>query len=43
MGFPYEDVTYMKFSSIQTNLCGIIILQLFLQLNNVIALFIFII
>jgi hypothetical protein len=42
MGVPCEDATYMNFSSIQTNLRGIIILQLLLQLNNVIALFIFI-
>jgi hypothetical protein len=38
----HKDVIYMNFSSIQTSLCGIVILQLILWLKNVIALFIFI-
>jgi hypothetical protein len=37
----HEDVNYMNFSSIQTSLCHIIILQLILWLNNVVALFMY--
>jgi len=37
----HKGVTYRNFSSKQTNLRGIVILQLILQLKNVVALFIF--
>jgi hypothetical protein len=36
----HEDATYMNISSIQISLCGNVILQLLLQLNNVVALII---
>jgi len=36
----HEDVTYMNISSIQISLCGTIILQLLLQINDVVTLII---
>jgi len=37
----HEDVTYMNFSSIQTSLHDIVVLQQILWSSNVIALFVF--
>jgi hypothetical protein len=40
--YSHKDAIYTNFSSIQTNLCGIVILWLILWLKNVLSLFIFV-